>query len=205
MHARKLTAATPLLVGCTLAAACLAGCAYRVTPPPATLDDASVFILDYGYHASLLVPRGDERGVEYAYGQWDWFALNQTQWWRALPTLLIPGRGAQGRQERSIPMRREALERALRIEAVYEVRVPRAAAEVLDAALDERFAAAPAPIRNEQTGMDMTLDPQAYSLLHHCNTRVARWLDALGCDVKGGGLEAEFQFLERPPAPRRGG
>ncbi len=60
---------------------CLAldGCSGTVTPPPAPRHPAVVYLCDYGYHSSLLLPVGDDGTfVEYLFGDWNWAALDHT-------------------------------------------------------------------------------------------------------------------------------
>jgi hypothetical protein len=53
------------------------GCTTTIVPPRAPADPVSVYVTDYGRHSSILLP--DPRGhlTEYAFGDWNWFALRQ--------------------------------------------------------------------------------------------------------------------------------
>src|SRR5687768_146055 len=61
------------------AAFCCGGCQAVIVPPrvgPAE-PKLPVYVADYGYHSSVILPRGDAVMVEYAYGDWTFFAKNQ--------------------------------------------------------------------------------------------------------------------------------
>lgn len=63
--------------------------------------DRPAYLIDYGYHASLVLVDDNDQHWEYAYGEWDWFALEKNQWWRLPRVLLWPTTGTLGRQSYS--------------------------------------------------------------------------------------------------------
>jgi len=175
------------------------GCAIHVAPPVNVRDPVTAYIADYGYHASLLLPRDESTLAEYAYGEWGWFALGKDQWYRALPAIAAPTQGTLARRdlEARTP---EALRRGLGLEALHEIRVEREAARATLARLDRRFdAAADRKVYNPSVGMWFVPDPLPYSCLCQCNTAVAAWLDELGCRTCGLAVSAMFEV----PAPER--
>lgn len=177
------------------------GCVTRVTPPAAPPDAVAVFLVDYGHHASLVLPRDEHTLVEYAYGEWNWFALNHQQWFDAIPALLWPTPGALGRRDWTIDGDAEAVARQLRARRAWRLDVPRAAVATLLAELDERFeSAAEPPIYNRLRRLTFARDPRAYWLGRHCNTVVADWLRRLGCRVTSPVLGADF-LVTPPGAP----
>lgn len=180
----------PLL--CAVAATTV-GCGYRVTPPAAVREPVSVFVLKYDPHASLVLPAEDGQAIEFAYGQWDWFVLDQVHWYRALPVLLIPGQAGLGTRPIGLPATRPALELIQGRGNVLEIPVERSRAEALRAELSRRFLPPARTTRNPRLGLDFVPDPQPYSVLYHCNSRVADWLRELGCEVTGLGPTADFR------------
>lgn len=201
------------------------GCAYHVTPPADVKAPATVYLIDLGYHASIALPakeaispppspasaRASRDGraaarevgyVEFAYGQWNWYALNHDEWYRAPGVLLIPQPAALARQSRAIlygggTPAAEALRTQLPAEHVWPIVVEAAAAERLLERLEARWRLAAGEhernaIYNEKVDLNMAPAGDEYWYGHNCNTVVAEWLRELGCTVTGGGLDAIF-------------
>lgn len=169
-------------------------CTMRITPPPVTGDVAAVFVIDYGYHSSLLLPTESAELVEYAYGEWEWFALGREQWHRVPVVLFWPTQGTLGR--RILPARPAASDvaRIVAAESVHEIFVPAARAGALRRLLDARIdAAAPTRVYTASLGLEMFHADPPYWVFHHCNSAVADWLRELGCSVHGEPLIAEFE------------
>src|SRR5687768_7285716 len=108
-----------------------AGCATTIRPPADPKDPVSVALIDYGYHASLALPAGPGTSVEYAYGEWEWFARNNDAWYRVFPALCWPTRGALGRRALAFPPE-------VACEEILVFQVGRAEAEALLARLNAR-------------------------------------------------------------------
>lgn len=176
----------------------LCGCTYQVRPPIDPRDPVSVFIADYGFHSTLLLPRADGSVVEYAYGEREWFARNHEEWFRVAPVLLWPTPAVLGRRELAAPPRYDALREHIRPEALHEVPVERSAAarlaRKLDADFDSRRAEA---IENRRLGMTFVPYDPPYSLLSHCNMFVAQWLREMGCEVTGLAAIADYRVIHR--------
>lgn len=177
----------------------IGGCTTVVIPPANPLDPAPVFIADYGRHSSLVLPRGDGRLVEYSYGQFAWYALEEDEWWRVPALLFVPQQGALGREEWEAPATAGGVRRHRWVEAVMEVEVAQAQLDRLLARLDARFAAgADTEFRNDHYGLTFVYDEDDYWIGHSCNTAVAEWLRELDCAVPSVALSADYDV--RPPA-----
>ena len=177
----------------------LTACAIRVTPPVELESPQTIFIADYGRHASLLLPRVNGRVVEFAYGEWNWFALGRDQWYRAGPALFWPTRGTLGTSELPGPAEIDAIRGQLWAERIHELQVERAAALELLARLEASFAErADESVLNNALGMQFVPHADSYSILHQCNSAVADWLRELGCGVGGCASRAEFTVYENP-------
>lgn len=160
------------------------GAEAREEPVPAIEAPApklgSVVITNDGIRHAGLVIEGRDGPVEYAYGDLDWFALGQTQLWRAPRTLLLPSQAVFSRR----PLPATELARLGREQGFlcrrYEVPVD-AIAE-LEADLARRFvpAAVEALIWNERHGMEFVLAKRRYSILFNCHDQVAKWLRRMG-------------------------
>jgi hypothetical protein len=101
------------------------GCTTSIVPPKSAPDPIEVSVVEYGRHASLVLPEGTG-AVEYAYGEWKWFALEQKQIWRVFRVLLCPADGTLGRQVKDGVERRilAGLNRCLSIDAGFALTLP---------------------------------------------------------------------------------
>lgn len=195
-HGRRLPPALPLLAWLALLPA--AGCATRVVPPAQVADPQTVYVADYGHHASLVLPRESHGYAEFAFGEWGWFALGRQGWYRALPILTLSSPGTIGVRDISIPHGRAHLERELPVEHLHELRVERSAARELRTRFDEHFVTHAAElVYNRDLDMRFVPYPMRYSLVWQCNSMLADWLRQLGCQVRGPALLAEFEIA--PP------
>src|SRR5688572_31536939 len=53
-------------------------CSMTVVPPDKLSDPVTVHVVDYGRHASLVLPAGDGKLAEFSWGDWHFFALAKT-------------------------------------------------------------------------------------------------------------------------------
>jgi hypothetical protein len=167
-----------------------AGCGATIRPPENPADPVDVALIDYGRHASLALPAGEKAAVEYAYGEWEWFALNQDAWYRAFPALCWPTQGALGRRALPFPPRVPA-------EEILIFRVGRAQADALLARLNARYASrTETPVHNPLVGLSFVPDDADYCATTNCNTVLADWLRELGCEVSGSACLASFSLAE---------
>lgn len=179
----------------------LAGCTIHVTPPAPVSEPSSVYIADYGRHSSLILPRGGGGLVEYAYGEWEWFAEGHDECVRVVPVLFWPTPGTLGHRELPHHDASAPLRIALCAERLLTLQVEARRCRELLRRLDERFAAGAArrSLYNILAAMEFVPDPDPYCICSDCNTKVADWLRELGCEVRGGGFAADFE-LHPPPS-----
>jgi hypothetical protein len=174
------------------------GCA-TVVPPPDPAAPVMVYIADYGRHTSLLVPRPEGGLIEYAYGEWAWFAQGDDRLIRAPGVLLGPNEGTLGRRE--LPEAHGADPQSL-TGAVRTIAVPVEAddAAALAARLQARFdAGRDTMVYNLALDMEFIRDPEPYSLSNNSNVATADWLRELGCRIQGPALLSGFR-IHAPPA-----
>jgi hypothetical protein len=178
----------------------LTGCTYHIRPSACLRDPVSVFVADYGYHSTLLLPRADGSVMEYAYGERDWFALNRDQWYRVGVVLLWPTPAVLGRRELPGPPEFDALKHQTQPEALHEAPVERDAAARLMHRLDADFdAGRDQLIENPLVGLSFVPYTPSYCITSQCNSRVADWLREMGCRVTGAALNADFKVLPAGP------
>jgi hypothetical protein len=172
-----------------------AGCASTIRPPAHPLDPVPVGVIDYGYHASLVLPAGHGTSIEYAYGEWEWFALNNDAWYRVFPALCWPTQGALGR--RALPLSPDRAAEAVHAEAVLVFQVGRAEAAALLDRLNRRYASrTEEPVHNPLVGLTLVPDDASYCCFANCNTALADWLRELGCEVSRPTCSADFRLAK---------
>ena len=149
----------------------------------------SVAVIDYGYHASLALPAADGTLVEYAYGEWEWFALNNDAWYRVFPALCWPTQGALGRRALRFPP-------DVASEETLVFQVGRAEAAALLDRLNRRYASrTEEPVHNPAVGLTFVPDDASYCCAANCNTTLADWLRELGCEVSRPTCAASFVIV----------
>lgn len=182
----------------------LGGCATVVVAPTAPEEPVSVFLLDHGGHASLVLPAGERGLVRYSYGDFRWYALGQTGLGEGLSALAGGTPAALGRRELRGPAEAQAVRAQVRegIRQLYELRVAGAASERLRGELEALFAANRATLVYSATyDLEFVRHPVPYSAEHNSNLVMARWLEVLGCEVEGAGLVTNWR-VEKPDAGR---
>lgn len=163
------------------------GCAATVYPVATPVQPTAVYLADYGIHSSVLLPAGDGRYVEYAFGDWNFAALNHCGPQDAVGALLVSFQSTLGR--RFIPVQPgQAAPHPVhptphRVQLVYASRTD---VERLVRELDERYRRGAGDRRfNPDNDMDYVKDREHYWIANNCNHLTARCLREMGCDVRG--------------------
>lgn len=178
------------------------GCTHTVVPPTGLAEPATVFLLDHGRTSSLVLPH-DGRYARYAYGEWDWYALNRTGVLRASGTLFSDTEAAVGRRVFAAVPDPSAIRRATRVpaERAWAIRVPAGRVERLAAELDALFRAqADEAVANPLMALTFVPHPAPYSLTHNSNHMTATWLRRLECRVVTRGPFSRWE-VERSAGP----
>lgn len=180
-----------------LSLACAAGCTTTIRPPAAPKDPVVVVLVDYGHHSSLILPASGGGWVEFAFGEWDYFALNKTDLCTGMIALCCPNQGTLGRRAHAKGDAAELLSR-VRAEGLFPLTVSRERVDGLRCRLEERYH------RHLETSIyspvhDLTFvkDDETYICWNNCNHVVAAWLEELGCEVSGWACFSDFQV--EPP------
>lgn len=172
-----------------------AGCATRVTPPARVRQPVRVFIADYGPHAGLILPDGDQGLVEFAFGEWDWFALNHDHWYNAIPLIFFPGQGTLGTRRLQRTSDLHELTALLGGVEVQPIVVEQLSAQrLLEQLRSEYETGKSKELFNPQVGLWFVPVGTRYRSTHNCNHAVAGWLEALGCRVRGPRGMADFRI-----------
>ncbi len=175
----------------------LGGCATTVIPPPSPAQPLSVLLLDHGRHTSLVLP-DNGASVRYAYGDWRWYAEGKTGFASGFAALFLSTDAALGRSDLSVPTDLRLVERTLTvgIEQLWAIEVEAEAVERLRQRLDSIHAAGAPKLFSPSADLLFAPHPDPYHLMHNSNTVVAEWLDALGCEVRGGAMTANWRVVE---------
>lgn len=187
---------TPDVLRSLLLLCATAGCTAVIVPPPSPAEPQLVFVLDHGRHASLVLPGVGGGLVRYSYGDWKWYALKETGPLEASSALLWPSQAAFGRRELAGPAVADSVRARVRvgIEALHEVVVDARDAAALRRRLDALFHAhRESLIYNEAYDLEFVHHPEPYSAFRNSNQMVARWLERLGCRVRGAALFSRWQ------------
>ncbi len=179
------------------------GCTNTVVPPPPADEQAAVFLLDHGQHASLVLERAP--GVaRYTYGEWGYYVEGRKGLARASGTLLGTNEAGIGRRALPAPPSLAAIRRHLRVRVEYAWRidVPASRAARLGRRLDALFVDNTAS-RTYNARYDLTFvhHPAPYHMGNNSNHMTARWLRALGCEVT---LTTPFSVWSVRDAPAAG-
>ncbi|TVP62043.1 MAG: DUF2459 domain-containing protein [Nodularia sp. (in: Bacteria)] len=163
-----------------------------IIPPVDPVQPVTVYVVDLGLHSRLVLPDGDDGLVQYAYGDWRYFALNQQDLGSGIAALLIPTQGTLGRRKyQNIAQLQQAMDGDI---TMLNFAVPRAKATRLQKLLDKRFNQNIATqIFNRVNQMNFVQDDLDYTLYHNSNHEVVVWLQNLDCRVEGFVLLADFQ------------
>ncbi len=205
----------------TLALSLAGGCTMTLVPPDlASLENPTeVLIVSHGVHSNLVLPRDEGNLGEYAFGEWEWFALERNQWYRSFGALFIPSESALSR--RIWPDADTLKSTWTGPEPILTFKVERQNALALSRELDAMIEAGLATTTTTPTTKDQPAQPQTvvnrddtifvrrderYRLGNNCNHVLARWLEALNVRVIGNRTVASVRLREPvatvPPAPQ---
>ncbi len=208
MRSRKLFGTSGLISGwlpLLIVSFLLSGCAWRVIPPAAVRDPAPVILTDYGRHTRLALPMDELQMVEYGFGEWNFYALRKTGPVSSLRALSGFGQPTLARQRLprfddedafrlAVGGRRSVLFFAEK-EYVHELR------ELLEATWQMNMEA---DRHHAWNGLEFVRYEGTYHLFRNSNHRSARWLEALGFEVRGLVLLSNFRGVEPGDGGERG-
>lgn len=171
----------------------MSGCTVSVRGPSGVVDPATVYLVDYGDTARLWLPVGDQTGyAEWCYGDWAWYAKDEQSLPYGLIVLFVPTQGALGRtMHASGPD-------GVSAEEVHSIIVERTVAEALGRRLQARFNGSRTLVHvNHARGITFVPDERDYWLANQSTSTTSDWLRALGCQVDGFAIVADYEI--KPP------
>lgn len=181
---------------CTAIACFGAGCTTRIVPPAELNQPVRVYLIDCGYHSSLILPDESGIGREFAFGEYGWFANNRDSWLDAIRLMLVPCEGALGVRDYPAPLTPETIAMYRWFQSIHELVVERAAVTALRLRLDEcyRLGAAQSVIYNRVVDLWFVRDARLYWMGHNCNHATLEWVEELGCEIRGPRAIASFEI-----------
>lgn len=191
----------PLLLLLLLPGFVLGGCQHLIEPPAAVSDPVRVFVIDYGRHASLALPKENSGLVEWSWGDWNWFALDRTGPLEGLQALFASPRSTLSRRDLAPALDAEELTERIGADKILSLHVERGRARALQRHLDARWQRRRREAVAHPSGRVFVPDDRRYGLFNNSVHELARWLEALGADVSGSGATANFKLREPPSAP----
>ncbi|MGY6550840.1 MAG: hypothetical protein ACXIT4_02975 [Erythrobacter sp.] len=182
-----------LLLAAALAAIGLGGCQHRIHPPDDVADPVTVFVVDYGRHASLVLPHEDSL-VEWSWGDWNWFALDRTGVFDGVRAVFGSSRSTLGRRDLARAQGTQELAARLGATGALSLDVERARADALLEELENRWLLGRNEAVKHPSGRVFVPEEARYSLFNNSVHEVVRWLEALDADVTGSGVTANFKL-----------
>ncbi|WP_242058191.1 MULTISPECIES: DUF2459 domain-containing protein [Nostoc] len=169
-----------------------------IVPPTAPVEAITIYVTDYGWHSRLVLPSRNGILIQYAYGDWNYFALNQQDLINGLAALFLPTQGTLGRRTFSNTAQFEQIMERENA-SILSLKVGQAHVTRLLKLLDKRFNRhLETRIENSQTGLTFVQDNQDYTLLHNSNHELAAWLQDLDCQIHGLIIWANFRVKTKP-------
>lgn len=199
---------TGILLGAGILAALLtllSGCGtWRVTLPEEVHRPAHVLVTRSGSHTRLTLPLPQPgAGVEYGFGDWQWYARENRGAWSALRALFLPADAVLSRRPVRRPMPAFPGPSILEQGGYLVLEVEAARIEHLRQALEETWQALDGAeeVVHPFSGTVYRRMPEPYHVFNNSNARSAAWLEALGCEVTGFSFWAEFEIVEDAVRP----
>lgn len=181
-----------------LCAGLFVGCSNRLVPPVAPEDPVQVHLMDHGRHPSLILPDGHGGWTRYVYGEWRWYAENDTGVWRGIQAMLWPTPAAIGRRSfDSLPQpgRSGAIPEGFL--SLYSFEVGSRQVDTLRQRLDGHFHQPGQRKYQPRYNLYFVPYPASYWVLNQSNQVMEEWLETLGVGVYGPGLFPGWQQEEQ--------
>ena len=179
-----------------VAALCAGGCGAVVHPPGAVADPTTVYVCDYGVHSAVMLPVGQHRFVEYAFGDWGYCAYNKMLPTDAIGALAVSNESAFGRRYIEMkPGQPYPIPKVQLPAKVFPVVVSQQSVMALEAKLDRRFQRAYyTHVYNASNDTIYVKDDEPYSAVNSCNHLTGLCLRYLGCEVDGPTFFSHFHY-----------
>ncbi|MBI4882370.1 MAG: hypothetical protein HY812_22315 [Planctomycetes bacterium] len=179
--------------------ALLAGCASAVVPPADPAEPLCVYVIQNAKHFGLILPRDAGGFVEYGYGDWEWYALEEDSWSDACGTVVWPTLGTLARRESHVAGFAGLRLRYPAGAALLPVEAEAGRVRGLLRGLDERFARGFSQgFYSARYDMYFVPDAERFWFPHMCADETAEWLEELGCTVSWTPIRMGLRVQDAP-------
>ncbi len=182
----------------------LGGCSTAVLAPPPPEEPRPVFLLDHGRHSSLVLTTENDDLIRYSYGDWRFYALDDSGPWQGVSAVLRKTPAGLGRRAMPGPPTKENVFRhvLVGIEQLFILQAESTAVDSLRESLDSiYYSGVNTLVYNATFDLEFVRHPRDYTLAYSSNTAVAEWLTALGCEVSGRPILANWRLIANLPEP----
>lgn len=183
---RKTVRVLAMLIAVTFS---LGSCASVVVPPVDVVDPVEVFVLSEAIHTGVLLPPdpgasgNPDQYVEFGFGDWSYYALENDYWFQAVDTVLWPTKGTLCRRTFGVSAAEQLLNLADEIR-LQSITVSRKDASRLRRRLQAEFdAARKHVIVNRDSHLKFVPTTYSYWLPYNCVDVAVDWLLELDCKV----------------------
>ena len=164
-----------------------------IISPIAPVAPVTVYVVDYGYHSRLVLPDEEGKLMQYAYGDWRYYALNRQSLGNGVAALLYPTQGTLGRRQFDNLAEFQGQLNSDR-HTLLSFEVAEAKAARLLYLLDRRFRQnLSMQVKNTYNHFTFVPDEGDYTMFHNSNHEVVTWLKNLDCRVRGFAALPNFQ------------
>lgn len=159
----------------------------------------TVWIVDYGYHSTLVFQTSFGEVWEFAYGEWKWFAKRRDSYFRLPVTLLWPTSGTLGSYK--YQSLEDYMNHLIQFKhEIYRLEVSsEKAVRVLSELKKEKksYSAQEKTLFNSLYNLNFVeLPDQKYHLFSNCNHWVSKHLNRLGVNVSGVRIYSKWEVRQ---------
>ena len=173
------------------------GCGAVVTAPVQVQQPVKIYLVDYGKHSSLIFPNGEKSMYEFAWGDFDWFALGEQSIWSGFRALLFSNGSGFGIREYRHITTLEELKKVNGARSILTIDVEGKKLDKLQSELMARYKPKESHlVYYPPDSMLFAFSREHYWFGYNCNHKTCDWLQTLGCEVHGIAMFGGFRMAE---------
>lgn len=170
---------------------------WQVTPPEDVRQPARVFLSEYGKHTSVAFPVSGNGYVEFGFGEWHYYGMEEHGIGSSLRALGGGGRGALSKREIAFSGSAEMqFAQVAKSDRSMAIDVEWKRMRALRTALEGRWEASDEQVVRTHDGLEVRSDPEAYRFFRNSNKASAKWLEEMGAEVRGTPVLSNFRIVE---------